>query len=162
MSAPGPTLAGFQSFIQNVMNVQPQYLPPSSPVIGFALAVALNIVNPQLQWLPTYCGPPISGVPAVSMYTLAVYNLAADNLVNFAQDQPGCDYFNDLRNKFNTYGFVSGVIQSGGDEGTNESMVIMDAAKQFTMANLQQLKTPWGRQYMAFAQSYGPTTWGIS
>jgi hypothetical protein len=30
------------------------------------------------------------------------------------------------------------------------------------MGNLQNLKTPYGRAYLAFAQDYGPSVWGIS
>ena len=33
--------------------------------------------------------------------------------------------------------------------------------KDFTLANLQNLKTPYGRQYLAWAQAYGPL-WGLS
>ena len=75
---------------------------------------------------------------------------------------PGDCFFSDLRKKMNIDGFVSGVISSSGDEGTNQSMVVQEAAKQFTLKDLQNLKTPWGRTYLGLAQSFGPTTWGLS
>ncbi len=167
MAAPTPTLAGFISFIRNVMAIGTGVLPDDSPVIPMALSVALAIVNPALNCVGY--APGVPGTNPVSIYTLAVYNLAGDNVINYAQDvgspppvyQDGLPYFEYLRKKFNTNAFVSGVIQSAGDESTNESMVIQEAAKNFTMANLQQLKTPWGRQYLAFAQSYGSLV-GIS
>jgi hypothetical protein len=36
-----------------------------------------------------------------------------------------------------------------------------EAMKTFTLANLQNLKTPWGREYLAIAQRAG-TTWGLT
>lgn len=113
-----------------------------------AYDVAVALVNRALQVVPSPLRSP-------SIYALCVYNLAGDNLVNYAQDRPNQTYFADLRKSFNILGFVGGVVQSTGDEATNESMVVPDAFKLFTMANLQQLKTPWGRQYLSFAQSYG-------
>lgn len=165
MGTSGPTLAGFTAFVRNVMAIGTADLPDGSPVMSMALAVAMGIVNPALKavCIPTTdcAGVQLIAQPE-SIYTLAVYNLAGDNLVNYAQDQPGDCFFSDLRKKMNIDGFVSGVISSSGDEGTSQSMVVQEAAKNFTLANLQQLKTPWGRQYLAFAQSYGPTTWGLS
>lgn len=143
-----PTLAGFVSFIRNVMGINTTVLPDNSAVIAIAYNVAVALANPAFQCIPSDPATP-------SIYALMVYNLAGDNLVNYAQDQPGQSFFADLRKSLNLAGFVGGVIQSSADKSTSEAMVVPDAAKQFTMANLQQLKTPWGRQYMAFAQSYG-------
>ena len=167
MAGPSPTLAGFQAFIANVMAIKPTDLPVTSPVIPMAFAVALAIVNPALQVVPVpstdAAGVALTLAPAVgTMYDLAVYNLAASNLLNYAQDQEGRRYFARLRKKLNITGFVSGVVQSTGDEGTNVSLVVQDAAKAFTLANLNQLKDPYGRAYLSIAQSYGPSTWGMS
>jgi hypothetical protein len=145
-----PTLAGFILFLRNVAGISTTVLPDSSAVIAMAYSVALDIVNLTLQQA------------GVNIYALAVYNLSTDNVINYAQDQVGQTYFSDLRKSFNTNGFVGGVVSSTGDEGTNQSMVIQQAAENFTMANIQQLKTPYGRQYMAFAQSYGSTIVGLS
>jgi hypothetical protein len=172
-----PTLAGFLLFVRNTMGISTAILPDNSPVIGMAFAVALAIVNPQLKCAPALpqfdsTGAQLNG-GGLSVYALAVYNLAGDNLLNYAQDlpdaepvtgsgDPGLPFFAWTRKQLNINGFVSGVIQSSGDNGTSVSLVVQEAAKDFTLANLQQLKTPYGRQYLAFAQSYGPTTWGIS
>ena len=45
---------------------------------------------------------------------------------------------------------------------TGRVVIVQEAAKNFTLANLQALKDPYGRQYLALAQSYGPETWGMS
>jgi hypothetical protein len=160
-----PTLAGFLAFIRGNMAISTNDLPDASPVIPMALAVAMGIVNPALRGAPIpgqdRTGATLTTTP-LTVYTLAVYNLAGDNLVNYAQDQEGRFFFENLRTKLNLNGFVSGVISGSADEGTSQQLVVQEAAKYFTLANLQSLKTPWGRQYLAFAQSYGPTTWGIS
>jgi len=170
----GPTLAGFTVFIRDVMGISTTVLPDADPVIPMALGVALAIVNPQLAAIsPTYCGPPIPGVPQVNLYTLAVYNLGGDNIINFANDQPeapiipgsgdpGLPYFAWQREQLNLAGFVAGVIDASGDETTNQHMVVQEAAKMFTLSNLQNLKTIYGRRYLSIAQSYGPSTWGLS
>jgi len=42
------------------------------------------------------------------------------------------------------------------------SLVVMEAAKMFTLSNLQNLKDIYGRTYLGYAQSYGPSTFGLS
>ena len=160
-----PTLAGFLSFVRNEMKIPTLALPTSSPFIGYAFANALAIVNPALRTMPV----PQQDAAGValnsggwSIYAIAVYNLAADNLVNYAPDQNGSAYFAKLRKKMNITGFVSGVVQSSADESTSVSLVVQEAAKAFTLADIQNLKTPWGRVYLGLAQAYGPSTWGMN
>jgi hypothetical protein len=176
MTAPQPTLAGFQDFIVNTMQISTTVLPSSSPVIPFAFSVALAIVNQALQCVPV----PSTDAAGVSLnsggytiYALAVYNLAGSNLLAYAQDlpdapvvkgsgDPGLPFFAWTRQQWQINAFVSGVVQSTADESTSMSLVVQDAAKMFTLANLQQLKDPYGRQFLALSQSYGPSTFGIS
>lgn len=177
-----PTLAGFLSFVRNTMGISTTILPDNSPVIGMAFAVALSIVNQSLQVvaIPQF---DVTGAQlnsgGLSIFALAVYNLGGDNLLNYAQDlpdaeiiagsgnpddpaNPGLPFFAWTRKQLNINGFVPGVIQSSTDNGTGNSLVVQEAAKNFTLANLQQLKTTYGRTYLGLAQSYGPSTWGIS
>lgn len=155
-----PTLAGFILFIRNVMGINTTILPDNSDVIALAYAVALEIVNRQIR------------LASSLMYTLAVYNLGGDNIINYAQDLPdaakisGSDppqaFFAYTRAQWNVNGFVSGVVNSTSDEGTSVSLVVQKAAENFTLSDLQNLKTPYGRQYLAIAQKYGPNIWGLS
>lgn len=149
-----PTLAGFQSFILNNMGITAAVLPPSSAIVATAFNLAQDIVNLQLQ----------NASPDV--YTLAVYNLAGSNIINMAMDLPGAPvYLNDLpffayvRKSWNIFGFAGGVIQSSSDVSTSESMVVQKAAEEFTLADIQLLKDPYGRTYLAYAQKYG-SLWG--
>lgn len=171
-----PSLAGFLTFIRNVMGITTVVLPDSSPVIPFALAVAMSIVNRALQCVPIP-STDASGVSlnagGLTIYVLAVYNLAASNLLAYAQDlpdaaiikgsgEPGLPFFQWTRQQWQINAFVSGVVQSTADESTSMSLVVQEAAKMFTLADLQNLKNPYGRQYLAFAQGFGPSTFGLS
>ena len=166
-----PTLAGFQWFIANVAAIDPSNLDPNSPVVSFSFDIALGIVNPQLA---------LVGIPnttsanyAQSMFDLAVFNLATDIVINYAVDPPTAPivttrpdgteftYFDYLRFKWGIGNFQAGVVANVSDVSTSTGLEVIEAAKTFTMGNLQNLKTPYGRQYMAIAQSYGPL-WGLT
>lgn len=223
-----PTLAGFIAWLQAVMGITPNYLPTTAPVITTAFNVAMSIANSDFACMD------------ISIYALMVYNLAGDNLLNYAPDQyatitditwagsvatvttaaahgfatgdvlsitgnaplgyntqpgpantfigtpiivtgaetftyaiavnPGTfvqggtaseTYFAMLRRQFNLAGFVPGAISASNDESTGQSILNPDFMKSLTLGNLQNLKTPYGRQYLAFAQDYGQI-WGVS
>lgn len=155
-----PTLAGFITFARNVMGISSAQLPDDSPYFGYAFNVAMEIVSTTIA------------AASALMYQLAVYNLAGDNLLNYAQDPSdapiypannaeGTKFFQYMRKEFNLLGFVSGVISSSGDEGTSQSLVTPEAFKQLMISNLQNLKTPYGRTYLGIAQRYGDI-WGVS
>lgn len=148
MSGSTPTQAGFLAWVRSRMGVPTAALPDDSLFIGYAYDVAVALVNPALAAVPP-------------IYMLAVYNLAGDNLVNFAPDETGSTYWSDLRTGYGTFAFAPGVVTSAGDQGTSSGLLNPEQMKEFTLANLQNLKTPYGRQYLAFAQAYG-TLWGLT
>ena len=168
-SNPQPTQDGFDAWVYAVMGVPLSALPPDSPSLIYAYDVAIAIVNQQLCSVP---GP---------IYMLAVYNLGGDNLVNWCPDQVGSyypsppapppstvqapttntGYFAYLRQSWNITGFTPGIVSASYDQGTGQSLVPLEQYKNYTLANLQNTKTPWGRQYLAFAAAVG-TNWGIS
>jgi hypothetical protein len=154
------TLAGFMSFIRDNMQIPASALPDGSYSILMALAISESIVNPALKVVGP-CGSNSLGYTGPSIYDLAVYNLAGDNLINFASDVPGGTFFATARQGYGLNSFVAGVVSSTSDNGTGESMTVPDSLKDLTLQNLQSLKTPWGRQYLYFAQAYG-TLWGLS
>jgi len=147
----GPTLAGFLNFLRTTVAIPTTALPDNSPFIQTAYDFAVMIVDPTLASVPSPATSP-------NYYAQALYNLGADALVNVCPDQAGPPpqtFFSDLRTKLHINEFVSGVISSSADESTSQSMVVQKAAELFTMLDLQTLKTPWGRQYMALAQQGG-------
>lgn len=149
-----PTLASFQTFVADIMRIDPIYLPTNDPLIGYAFNVAMAIVNPALAAIPTVVG-------TWSIYALAVFNLAASTILNFAQDQTGRTYFTDLRKEMGMTNFSAGVITSSSDQGTSQSTLNPEFMKTLTLQNLQALNDPYGRQYLMFAQAYG-SLWGLT
>lgn len=152
-----PNLADFTTFVFNALSGAPGYssgvLPTDSPFIGYALKVSCQIVYRRLNEVSPL------------LYTLAVYNLGMDTLLNFCPDQEGQTFFSTLRgpppNGYGLYGFVAGVVTAAADVSTSDSLVTPEFMAQLTLANLQQLKTPFGRQYLSIVQSMG-TLWGLS
>jgi hypothetical protein len=143
------TRAGYLAFIRQTMGINTTVLPDNSPDIDTSLALAQEIVNPVID-----CVSP-------RIFDWATYNLAGDYLINIAQDQSGQTFFADLRKEWNINGFVGGVVQNTYDETTGESMAMPEFIKDLTFSDLQNLKTPYGRQYLAIAQKWG-TNWGLS
>jgi hypothetical protein len=151
-----PTLAGFTNFVQTNMGISTSVLPSDSPWLEYSFDVSMLTVNVLMCQVS----------PAI--YTLAVYNLGGDVLLNNATDVPNAPnyknrqpYFAYMRGFFNIYGFVSGVVSSASDEGTSESLVVPDSLSQLSLSDLQNLKTPWGRTYLALAQKYGPAPFNL-
>lgn len=118
--------------------------------VTMTLDIAQEIVNGTLACVSS------------SIYTLAVYNLAADRLVNFGSDVPNQTYFEDLRAQFRILDVSVGVPSSANDSGVGVGILNPEQMRMFTLQDLQTLKTPMGRQYMSFAQAYGTTIWGLS
>jgi len=145
-----PNRADYLVFLRSIAGISANVLPDASEYVDHTLTVAQGIVNTALEDVDA------------AIYTLAVYNLAADRLINYAQDQDGQSFFKNLRAQFNIGSPSVGVVASTSDQGTSTSLLNPEALKGLTLADLQTLKTPFGRQYMAFAQTYGPTIWGVS
>jgi hypothetical protein len=155
-----PTLNGFLFFIRHSMKIPASVLPNDSFVIPMAYETALQWVN--------------RAIAAVSprAYVLAVYNLGGSNVINYAadddptviyrnyEDQPQ-PYFEYFRALWKINDFVTGVVQASGDNSTSVSLQLQEAFSNLTLEDLQNLKDPFGRRYMAIAQQYG-TLWGLT
>lgn len=157
-----PTVANFLLFIRNTMRINTTVLPDNSPWIQWSYNYALMIVNQTLQLVGSV--PPEN--TGWSIYAIAVYNLAGDTLINYSPDQDGQDYFTQLRGSTTNGGygisdFAPGVVQSVSDVSTSTGMLVPDFMKELTLSDLQLLKTPYGRQYLALAQKFG-TLWGLT
>lgn len=137
------TRAQFLAFLRNV-GITSAALPDNSVVIDDSFAQALEIV--------------FADIASVSqlMYDKAVNNLAAHILLEDAQDQVGQNFFATLRASFQLTKLVAGVITSTSDEGTSVSVSSPDFLTKLQMSDLQYLKTPYGRAYMAIAQRFSP------
>ena len=146
-----PTIAGFAAFLQGVVGIPQTVLGAANvqTAISDAYQVAFTTTNDSLAQAP---GP---------LYANAVYCLGTDWLLNWAPDPPNGNYFTKKRKELKLTAFQSGVVSSSGDEGTNVTLEVIEAAKNLTFDDLQRMKTVYGRQYIAIAQKYG-TLWGSS
>lgn len=148
-----PTIEGFTAWVQNIMGV-PVANMPDAATLQTAFDEAMNYVFIGLSGIP--CQP-----TSPTIYAMAVYNLGGAFLVDFAQDVPPSTYWTDLRNKLNINAFQPGIINSAADQGTSEGSFIPSIMQGLTMFDLQLLKSPWGRAYLAIAGEWG-TLWGIT
>ena len=98
----------------------------------------------------------VGSTPLYMRYVLAVYNLALHLWITQGGDLPGQTFFQSSRAAFNLNSFLGGVILASGDEGTSNTIMVPEFLKGMTMDDLDLIKTPWGRQYMGYAQMYGP------
>lgn len=155
-------VAGILSNTANTLTFSSALQPPVAAgdgyivipdIVQMSLAVALDIVNDTLAMVSSLT------------YLLAVYNLAADRLINFASDDsivPDQSYFEDLRQKLRISEVSTGVVSSTSNETSSTGLLNPEAMKTLTLQDLQTLKTPYGRTYMGFAQAYGPNIWGLT
>ena len=143
----GPSLSGFIAFLRNIVGINTTVLPDNAPVIEFSYNMAINICTDLLVTIPQ--------IPGEFLYITAVYNLSTDTLLTYAQDQSGQTFFTQVQQKYQLHALVPGVISFACDEGTQSTMVVPDSFKHMTLANLQNLKTPYGRTYLGIAQDFG-------
>lgn len=116
-------------------------------VVTTSLYIALQTVNTFLE--------------ATGLYNEAVYNLAADRLINYAPDVPDQTYWAGERKRLKVNDITLGVITSASDQGTAAAITNPEQFKGLTIGDLQNLRTSYGRAYLAIAQSVG-SLWGLS
>ncbi len=160
MSSPDdPTLAGYLVFLRNQVKIPANSLPNDNYWIGASYNLAIDMVLFLLKLIPN------ANHAYPSVYALAVYNFATDRLVNIAADDttsPDPIYFQKLRDRFKLDNYTVGVVKAASDENSSTALEVPSWAKDMSMLDLQMVKTPWGRTYMAIAQQYGPTVWGLT
>jgi hypothetical protein len=147
-------LADYTVFLRSI-GLNAAVLPDDSMWIPITFEVAKATVNPLLAL--GGCGPTVP-----NFYVLALYNLGADRVINFAPDQPNQTFFSDLRSSLALNSFASGLVTASSDQSTSQTLETIEAAKKMTIGDLQLAKTPYGRLYLSLAQKYGPNIWGLS
>jgi hypothetical protein len=144
-----PNTTDLYTFLTSIAGVPTAALPSNSPYLAWALSYAEEKTLLVLYAI------------GQDYYCFAVYLLATSFLINWCPDQSGQTFFKDLRASWNLTGFVGGTIQSSADESTSESLLAPEFLKGLTLGQLQALKDPYGRQWLAMQQDLGPV-WGIS
>jgi len=159
-----PNLPDYTLFVSGVMGIDPLYLPPDSPFLGYAFYRALQLVIdiPTRPWSWNWPPVPLNGGIE---YTLAVYNCAGHIQLVITPDQvvngTAYDFFKRQRIDNQLLQTVVGLPASTSDEGTSVTNAVPDAMRQLTIGDLGFMKTYWGRSYLEYAQDFGGV-WGLS
>ena len=149
-----PDFDDYITWVREIMGVPEDVLPDDSPYLQMSYDIAYEIVNRYLY------------IASPGIFTICVYNLAGDFLVNITQDDPTLPppdntYWTNLRQTLGTNNFTPGLINAANDEDTSAALITPLGLQNLTIADLQNLKTPWGRVYLGLAQSVG-SMWGIT
>jgi hypothetical protein len=144
-----PNAADLYTFLTTVAGVPTDALPSDSPYIPWALSYAEELTLLVLRAV------------GQDFYCFAVYCLATSFLLNWCPDTPPSTFFADARADMKLTSFTPGVVNSAADQGTSDGLLSPEFLSGITLANLQQLRDPYGRQWLAMNQELGPI-WGIS
>lgn len=155
MSAPNPFVdtsqpnqTDFDTFVYN-QGITTAQLPANSPYLTSAFQYAFD---------NTFAVPQMPGI----IWCLAVYNYGMHYLILTAQDQTGQTYFTNYRKQSNLLSFVAGPVISSSDQGTSQTLASPEWAANISISAAGLLKTPWGQEYLAYAQQYGETIIGFN
>lgn len=150
-----PTRAQYLAWLRG-QGITTAAMPDDSLYVDYTFNISLNTVNGAFQRVRN------ANIGLLSIYSLMVFNLGMDLLINNCPDQEGQEFFEELRKKYKVFDFVAGVVQTTNDEGTGVGLLVPEAFAGLTIDQLQNLKTPWGRRYLGWAQKYGPSIWGLT
>lgn len=165
-----PNITDFWWWLQTNVSIPEAALPATSPYPQYALWQALELVLCD-RGVPfrngmnfEYSEPTPRNLWGGISYTLAVYNCATHLLMGIAPDQPGQNFFTAARagSGFSLVTPSTGLVSAASDVTTNSTLTAPKWASGLTISQLGFMKTPWGREYLAFNQSYGPTVWGLT
>ncbi|MDR8054214.1 hypothetical protein [Burkholderia cenocepacia] len=139
---------GYLQYLRNVVGVPVAALPDDSVYITLSYEIGLSL---------TPCG---FNRASSSIYELMVYACATSFLLNNTPDQLNQSWFDQVRTKYGLLDSFNGIITSAGDQGTNAAAVVPDWVKRATLAELQWMKDPFGRQFLGFLQMAG-SNWAL-
>lgn len=147
---PKPTREGYIAFLRNYAGVPETALPDDSEIITYVLCSARDFLK---------TGMGLERSPIV--YTRTLYNMATSLLLNYAEDQPGQKFFQQLRDHYKLNELHTGIITSAADQGTSGTVKISKAMEGLSLADLQLLQDPFGRKVAAVLMELGPI-WGYT
>lgn len=145
-----PTPDGFIRFVRGVMGVPGTAIADDDPTLECCFCSAQELI-------PKHMG--LECLPVI--YTNTVYNAAASILLNYAIDIPPSTYFASMRKTLGLGKLVTGLMNSASDQGTSGAIVIGDALSNLTLADLQMMQDPYGRQAVTVLMEMGPL-WGYT
>lgn len=90
------------------------------------------------------------------------YSLAVNPGPVTVQGTYAAAYFAGLRASYGINVPSVGVVTASSDEATSITLTNPEQLRLLTLKDLRMLKTPFGREYLEFAQSYGQSLFGLS
>lgn len=147
-----PNIVDFLCFLTYSVQIPSAALPATSPFPQFALSMAIDKVLRGPSCIP---GP---------VYTMAVYNCATHLLLGMTPDQQGQTYFANARSNegFSLLLPSAGIVDATSDVSTSAAFTAPNWAAGMTIEQLGFYRTPWGRTYLGYAQSYGSSIVGLT
>jgi hypothetical protein len=145
-----PNLTDFLTFLAIDVQIPAAALPGTSPYPGYALKRAQRLV--------------LQGGGDPEMYVNAVYCCATHLILATTPDQVGQTYFAQQQSRAG-YGTIvpsTGLVVASSDVSTSSTLAEPVWASRLTVGQLDFFKTPWGRVYLSYNQSYGPSIWGLT
>ena len=106
-----------------------------------------------------YSGTVLAQVLNGSSFT---YDLASDPGAATVPGTYAAGYFAGLRASFNLNVPTVGIVTASSDEATSTSLTNPEQLRMLTLMDMRRLKTPFGREYLEWAQAYGQTLFGVT
>lgn len=130
-------------------------------VTALSATAPVGVLNQSIE-ITINSGGGASITGELSNYVRAVYNLGVHLLLLLAQDPFGTNFFATARTTFNLNKFRPGIVMAAGDQSTSQTFIVPKFFQDITLEGLEATQTPWGRQWLAYEQMWGPTVWGVS
>jgi hypothetical protein len=183
-----PNLADFTTFLTTSVQIPTAALPTNSPWIGYAFNQAMDLVwtfpgAPGILYTLAVYNLATAILFQITPDQTATARAGYISPAYFAPSYFGASYFGSTASVASTYfadarssatssnfpngGFglntaSMGVVVSASDEGTSSTLKVPDWVAGLTIGQLALLKTPWGQEYLSWAQAYGSVIVGLT
>jgi hypothetical protein len=105
---------------------------------------------------PMSISPPLSGgVQATGTTIIENGEVSGYVLTNPGTQYPISNFWSSLRLRYKYDSFITGFVQSTSDQGTSTSLLVPRIFDKLNISSLRKTGTPWGLQYLEYAESYG-------
>lgn len=152
LNCPKPTVtrAGYLRYLRDSVGIPESALPDNSTAIDQTLCAGLEYIR---------TGMGLEHAPIIFVRT--AYNMATSLLLNYAEDEAGSKYFANMRKNLGLNDLSTGLMQSAADQGTAGTQQISQRMQNLSLADLQMLKDPYGRQVLSVLMQLGDL-WGYT
>ena len=131
----------------------------SAPTSGTTATGTAEILNGAVTGVIfTNPGSGYTSAPTVT-FSAPVSGTTATGITTLTTAQT---FFTNYRKEYSLLSYQSGVVLASGDQNTSQTLVVPELYRTLPLYTQDLLKTMYGRAYLAYAQTYGPTIVGFS